>query len=56
MKNRERNIQLKIWVTADERKLIEHKTSLVPTNKISGIILIWQLLIAVCYVPYTAVN
>ena len=34
MKNRKRNIQLKIWVTAEERKLIEHKMSLVPTNQI----------------------
>ena len=36
MKNRKRNIQLKIWVTADERKLIEHKMSLVPTNQIGA--------------------
>jgi len=36
MKNRKRNIQLKIWVTAEERKLIEHKMSLVPTNQIGA--------------------
>ena len=35
-KNRKRNIQLKIWVTAEERKLIEHKMSLVPTNQIGA--------------------
>ena len=34
MPNRKRNIQLKIWVTAEERKLIEHKMSLIPTNQI----------------------
>ena len=36
MKNRKRNMQLKIWVTAEERKLIEHKMSLVPTNQIGA--------------------
>ena len=36
MKNRKRNIQLKIWVTDEERKLIEHKMSLVPTNQIGA--------------------
>ena len=36
MKNRKRNIQLKIWVSAEERKLIEHKMSLVPTNQIGA--------------------
>ena len=36
MKNRKRNIQLKIWVTNEERKLIEHKMSLVPTNQIGA--------------------
>ena len=36
MKNRKRNIQLKIWVTAEERKLIEHKMSLVPTSQIGA--------------------
>ena len=36
MKNRTRNIQLKIWVTAEERKLIEYKMSLVPTNQIGA--------------------
>ena len=36
MKNRKRNIQLKIWVTAEERKLIEHIMSLVPTNQIGA--------------------
>ena len=36
MKNRKRNIQLKIWVTNEERKLIEHKMALVPTNQIGA--------------------
>ena len=36
MKNRKRNIQLKIWVTAEERKLIGYKMSLVPTNQIGA--------------------
>lgn len=36
MKNRKRNIQLKIWVTNEERKLIEHNMSLVPTNQIGA--------------------
>lgn len=36
MKNRKRNIQLKIWVTDEERKLIEYKMSLVPTNQIGA--------------------
>ena len=36
MKNRKRNIQLKIWVTNEERNLIEHKMSLVPTNQIGA--------------------
>lgn len=36
MKNRKRNIQLKIWVTTEERNLIEHKMSLVPTNQIGA--------------------
>ena len=33
MANRKRNIQLKIWVTEEERKLIEYKMSLVPTSR-----------------------
>ena len=36
MKNRKRNIQIKIWVSEDERKLIEHKMSLIPTNQIGA--------------------
>lgn len=36
MKNRKRNIQLKIWVTAEERKLIEHKMSQLPTKQIGA--------------------
>ena len=36
MPNRKRNIQIKIWVTDEERKLIEHKMSLVPTNQIGA--------------------
>ena len=38
MANRKRNIQLKIWVTEEERKLIEHKMSLVPTRQIGAYI------------------
>ena len=36
MPNRKRNIQLKIWVTAEERKLIEHKMSQLPTKQIGA--------------------
>lgn len=36
MANRARNIQLKIWVNEEERKLIEYKMSLVPTNQIGA--------------------
>ena len=36
MANRKRNIQLKIWVTEEERKLIEYKMVLVPTRKIGA--------------------
>lgn len=36
MPNRKRNIQIKMWVTDEERKLIEHKMSLVPTNQIGA--------------------
>ena len=36
MANRKRNIQIKIWVTDGERKLIEHKMSLVPTRQIGA--------------------
>ena len=36
MVNRKRNIQLKIWVNEEERKLIEYKMSLVPTNQIGA--------------------
>lgn len=36
MSNRKRNIQIKIWVNDEERKLIEHKMSLVPTNQIGA--------------------
>lgn len=38
MANRKRNIQLKIWVTEEERKLIEYKMSLVPTKQIGAYI------------------
>ena len=34
--NRKRNIQIKIWVTDGERKLIEHKMSHVPTRQIGA--------------------
>ena len=33
---RKRNIQLKIWVNEEEKKLIEYKMSLVPTNQIGA--------------------
>ena len=36
MANRKRNIQLKIWVTEEERKLIEQKMSQLPTNQIGA--------------------
>ena len=36
MVNRKRNIQLKIWVNEEEKKLIEYKMSLVPTNQIGA--------------------
>lgn len=36
MVNRKRNMQLKIWVNEEERKLIEYKMSLVPTNQIGA--------------------
>ena len=36
MTNRKRNIQLKIWVTEEERKLIEQKMSQLPTKQIGA--------------------
>ena len=33
MANRKRNIQLKIWVTEEERKLIEQKMAQLPTRR-----------------------
>lgn len=36
MANRKRNIQLKIWVTEEERKLIEQKMSQLPTKQIGA--------------------
>ena len=36
MKNRKRNIQLKILVTAEERKLIEHKCRQIKSGHICG--------------------
>ena len=36
MANRKRNIQLKIWVTEEERKLIEYKMSLIPSRQIGA--------------------
>lgn len=38
MANRKRNIQLKIWMNEEEKKLIEYKMSLVPTNQIGAYI------------------
>ncbi len=36
MATRKRNIQLKIWVTEEERKLIEQKMAQLPTNQIGA--------------------
>ena len=36
MANRKRNIQLKIWVTEEERKLIEQKMTQLPTKQIGA--------------------
>lgn len=36
MANRKRNIQLKIWINEEERKLIEQKMSLIPTTQIGA--------------------
>ena len=36
MANRKRNIQLKIWVTEEERKLIEQKMAQLPTKQIGA--------------------
>ncbi len=38
MANRKRNIQLKIWLTEDERRLIDAKMKLLPTTKIGAYI------------------
>lgn len=36
MANRQRNIQLKIWVNEEERKLIEHKMTQLPTSQLGA--------------------
>lgn len=36
MENRTRNIQIKFYVTADEKRLIEQKMAQVPTNRIGA--------------------
>lgn len=36
MANRKRNIQLKIWVSEEERKLIEQKMAQLPTKQIGA--------------------
>ena len=36
MANRQRNIQLKIWVNEEEKKLIEKKMSQLPTSQIGA--------------------
>ncbi len=36
MANRKRKIQLKIWVSEDERKLIEQKMAMLPTRQIGA--------------------
>lgn len=38
MVNRKRNIQLKIWLTEEERRLIDEKMKLLPTSKIGAYI------------------
>ena len=38
MANRKRNIQLKIWVTEEERRLIDEKMKLLPTSQIGAYI------------------
>ena len=38
MANRQRNIQLKIWVNEEERKLIEQKMSQLPTAQLGAYI------------------
>ena len=36
MVNRKRNIQLKIWLTEEERRLIDEKMKLLPTSQIGA--------------------
>ena len=36
MSNRKRNMQLKVWLTEEERRLIDEKMAQVPTNKIGA--------------------
>ena len=36
MANRQRNIQLKIWVSEEERKLIEHKMAQLPASQLGA--------------------
>ena len=36
MQNRIRNVQIKFWVTPEERKLIEQKMALLPTKQIGA--------------------
>lgn len=38
MVNRKRNIQLKIWMTEEERRLIDEKMKLLPTSQIGAYI------------------
>ena len=38
MVNRKRNIQLKIWLTDEERRLIDEKMKLLPTSQIGAYI------------------
>ena len=38
MVNRKRNIQLKIWLTEEERRLIDEKMNLLPTSQIGAYI------------------
>ena len=38
MVNRKRNIQLKIWLTEEERRLVDEKMKLLPTSQIGAYI------------------
>lgn len=56
MANRQRNIQLKIWVSEEERKLIEQKMSLVPTTQIGAYLRKMAIDGYIIQLDYTAVK